>query len=53
MFDAYLTFREENNIDNILKEFNFTEKLQVLKSYNRGFYGVDKIGRPIFVERLG
>jgi len=50
MFENFLKFREENNIDSILTDFDFPEQEKVLQAYGRGYYGVDKIGRPIYIE---
>ena len=53
MFEGYLDYRKQNGIDCILTSFNFDRKEEVFRNYPRGYCGVDKIGRPIYIERCG
>ncbi|KAL7182770.1 hypothetical protein ACSBR1_041448 [Camellia fascicularis] len=53
MFLQYLKWREEFEVDTIVKEFKFEEYKEVKKCYPHGFHGVDKYGRPLYIERVG
>ncbi|XAR54953.1 hypothetical protein NMG60_11030303 [Bertholletia excelsa] len=53
MFLNYLKWREEFGVDVIVKEFKFEEYMEVKKFYPHGFHGVDKHGRPLYIERIG
>ncbi|XP_062074728.1 phosphatidylinositol/phosphatidylcholine transfer protein SFH11 [Humulus lupulus] len=53
MFLNYLKWREEYRADAIQKEFKFEELDRVKKCYPHGFHGVDRNGRPVYIERIG
>ena len=53
MFSNFIKWRRENNVDNVLQEFEFTELEKVKEIYPTGYHGTDKQGRPIYIERLG
>ncbi|XP_074268819.1 phosphatidylinositol/phosphatidylcholine transfer protein SFH11-like [Silene latifolia] len=48
-----LKWREEFGVYKLAKEFEFEEYGEVQRSYPHGFHGVDKCGRPVYIERIG
>ncbi|EPS66210.1 hypothetical protein M569_08568, partial [Genlisea aurea] len=53
LFLQCIRWRQEFRVDQILKEFKYHEEEQVKKIYPHGFHGVDRSGRPVYIEKIG
>ncbi|WOG86273.1 hypothetical protein DCAR_0205474 [Daucus carota subsp. sativus] len=52
-FLNYIKWRREYGVDAICKEFKFEEYRELKICYPHGYHGVDRCGRPVYIEQTG
>lgn len=53
MFLECEKWRKEMNLDDLVPNFEYTEKEKIFEYYPQYYHGTDKDGRPVYIEQLG
>ena len=53
MWQNFINWRNEQGVDDIIETYNYSERAVVEEVYPHGYHGVDKQGRPVYIERFG
>ena len=53
MFTNFMNWRKAEGVDDIIDTYKYDERQAVQEHYPHGYHGVDKAGRPIYIERFG
>ncbi len=53
MFANFVTYRNENSVDQLIERFEFPELETIRQYFPHAYHGLDKIGRPINLESMG
>ena len=53
MFLNFLAMRKQHNLDTLIDEFSYPELPEVRKYFDFCCHGIDKLGRPVYVEKMG
>ena len=53
MFENFINWRREADVDDIIDDFTFEERKAVQEVYPHGYHGIDLQGRPVYIEKIG
>ena len=53
MFVKFMDWRKAENVDTIIDTYDYSERRAIQEHYPHGYHGIDKLGRPVYIERFG
>jgi len=53
MFTNFINWRQAEGVDDIIDTYQYPERADVQRVYPHGYHGIDKLGRPVYIERFG
>jgi hypothetical protein len=53
MFTNCIQWRAKEGVETVITDWVMEERKQVQEIYPHGYHGVDKLGRPVYIERFG
>ena len=53
MWTNYIKWRKENNVDDILKTYECPKLAELIEVYPHGYHKTCKLGRTIYIDRIG
>jgi CRAL/TRIO, N-terminal domain len=53
MFLNFLAMRKQHHLDTIIEDFEYPELPEVRKYFDFCCHSIDKLGRPVYVEKMG
>ena len=53
MWEDFIADRAKNNVDELCATFEYDELPKFQEVYPRGYYGHDRVGRPLFIDNCG
>ena len=53
MWQNFINWRKEQKVEDIVETYKYDEYDKVIEVYPHGYHNIDKLGRPVYIERFG